>query len=257
TARRTSGRHYSESFFYLSHVRAFSGPLVKGEVLADSDQPKALTSRSLEVEVRVWHLEIPHKTRLEDFSPRLFEFVGLDFQPDRSCRPQELALIRDITVEKCDVEVLSQANEVPFGIRFRDFAAEDITIELTNRVPVPPRNQNRRVVSKNDFCHGYSFPEWALSTRYGSGREMERVSSRDFSLEMPFGQPPATASMNFEGSRSMVWMMESLTAGPLGSSSNVQRESPSAFSSGLCWFCQRITRRRGGSASRISPSSRI
>jgi hypothetical protein len=32
---------------------------------------------------------------------------------------------------------------------------------------------------------------------------------------MIFGQPPDTASMNFEGSRSMVWTIESLTAGPL------------------------------------------
>ncbi len=33
---------------------------------------------------------------------------------------------------------------------------------------------------------------------------------------MTFGQPPDTASMNFEGSRSMVWVMESLTAVSLG-----------------------------------------
>ena len=41
---------------------------------------------------------------------------------------------------------------------------------------------------------------------------------------MTFGQPPDTASMNFEGSRSMVWVMESLTAVPLGSSSIVQSD---------------------------------
>jgi hypothetical protein len=29
--------HSSECFFYLSHVRAFFGPLIKGEVLVDSD----------------------------------------------------------------------------------------------------------------------------------------------------------------------------------------------------------------------------
>src|SRR5450432_3459662 len=50
---------------------------------------------------------------------------------------------------------------------------------------------------------------------------MEPVSSRDFRLEMIFGQPPDTASINFEGSRSMEWVMESLTAVPLGSSSIV------------------------------------
>ena len=45
-----------------------------------------------------------------------------------------------------------------------------------------------------------------------------------------------TAAMNCEGSRSIVWMIESLTAGPVASSSMVQSESPSALSSGLCWF---------------------
>src|SRR5262245_39625189 len=85
---------------------------------------------------------------------------------------------------------------------------------------------------------------------------MEPDSSRDFRLEMIFGQPPDTASMNFEGSRSMVWVMESLTAVPLGSSSIVHCDAPSALSSGLLCCCQRITKRRGGSASRISPSSR-
>jgi len=41
-------------------------------------------------------------------------------------------------------------------------------------------------------------------------------------------RPPAdTATINFEGSRSMVWVMESLTAVPLGSSSSVHCDSPS------------------------------
>ena len=51
--------------------------------------------------------------------------------------------------------------------------------------------------------------------------------------EMTFGQLPDTASMNFEGSRSMVWVMESLTAVPLRSISIVQSESPSALNSGF------------------------
>src|SRR5215471_20986815 len=84
---------------------------------------------------------------------------------------------------------------------------------------------------------------------------MEPVSSRDFRLEMTLGQPPDTASINFEGSRSMLWVMESLTAVPLGSSSIVHSDSPSALSSGLFWCCQRIRKRRGGSASTISPVS--
>src|ERR1700722_4189758 len=85
---------------------------------------------------------------------------------------------------------------------------------------------------------------------------MEPVSSRDFRLEMIFGQPPETAAMNFDASRSMVWVMDSLTAVPLGSSSIVQSDAPSALSSVLFWCCQRITRRLGGSASTISPASR-
>ena len=38
------------------------------------------------------------------------------------------------------MEVFSQANEVPFGIRFHDFSTEDITIEFTNAVSILPRN---------------------------------------------------------------------------------------------------------------------
>src|SRR5580692_5657444 len=72
---------------------------------------------------------------------------------------------------------------------------------------------------------------------------------------MIFGQPPETATISFEGSRSMVWVIESFTADPLDSISIVHSDSPSALSSGLNWFCQRITKRRGGSASTISPAS--
>jgi hypothetical protein len=75
-----------------------------------------------------------------DFPRHFFHLVGLDFQPDRPSRPQELTLIRDIPIEKPDVEVFSQANEIPFGIRFRDFAAEGITIKFANAVSILPRN---------------------------------------------------------------------------------------------------------------------
>src|SRR5215831_10707709 len=114
-------------------------------------------------------------------------------------------------------------------------------------------------MEKSDIesCHGYSLPEWALSVGYGSSRTLEPVSSKDLRLEMTFGQPPDTAAMNFEGSRSMVWVIESLTVVPTGSSSIVQSDAPSALISGMCWFCQRITRRRGGSASTISPTSSV
>jgi hypothetical protein len=42
-------------------------------------------------------------------------------------RSEELALLRDIPIEKPDIEVFSQTKEVPFVLLFRDFAAEDIT----------------------------------------------------------------------------------------------------------------------------------
>ena len=50
---------------------------------------------------------------------------------------------------------------------------------------------------------------------------IEPVSSRDFRLEMIFGQPPETASMSFEDSRSMVCVKESLTPVTTDSSSIV------------------------------------
>jgi hypothetical protein len=64
-----------------------------------------LTSRSLEVKVRVRHFK----------------------------------LSSDITIEN-DIEVFSHANEVPFGISFGDFAAEDIAIKCANAISILPRN---------------------------------------------------------------------------------------------------------------------
>src|ERR1700704_4200273 len=126
--------------FYLCHVRAFSASFIKGEVLVDSDQPEALTSRSLEVEVGVRYLKLPDETGLDDLSAHFLHVVGLDFQPDRSGSPQELALIRDIPIEKPDIEVFSQTKEVPFVLLFRDDSPEDITIELANAVSISLRN---------------------------------------------------------------------------------------------------------------------
>src|SRR5262249_40164265 len=91
---------------------------------------------------------------------------------------------------------------------------------------------------------------------YASSSAGAPVSSSDFRLERTLGQPPETAVMNFEGSRSMVWVIDSLTAPALGSSSIVQSESPSASSSGLLVFRHRSPGRRGGSAPPIWPASR-
>src|SRR5258708_30481005 len=56
-------------------------------------------------------------------------------------------------------------------------------------------------------------------------RTAEPVSIMDFRLEMLFGQPPDTPVIIFEGSRSMVRRIVSLTAGPLGSTSIVHPHS--------------------------------
>ena len=60
-------------------------------------------------------LKFPYETGFEDFSAHFLHVVGFDFQPDRSCSPKELALIRDIPIEKHDIEVFSQAQEVPIA----------------------------------------------------------------------------------------------------------------------------------------------
>src|SRR4029077_5226260 len=92
-------------------------------------------------------------TGLEDRAAHFLHVVGLDFQPDRSGSPQELAFIRDIPIEKPDIEVVSQTKEVPFVLRFRDDATEDIAIKLANAVSISLRNDDRGVVSENDLCH--------------------------------------------------------------------------------------------------------
>src|SRR5208282_1202015 len=79
----------------------------------------------------------------------------------------------------------------------------------------------------------------------------------DLRLERTRGQPPETAAMNFDSGRSIAWVMVSFTASSIGSSSNVQREYPSAFSSGLNSLRHLSTRRLGGSTSTISPVSAI
>src|SRR6516225_3427056 len=117
--------------------------------------------------MRIGHLKLPDETRLQDLSSEFFHAVGLEFQPDRSCGPQELALIRDIPIEK-DVEVFSEAKEVPVVLLFRNCAAEDITIKLTNAVPVLTGNYDRRMVSENYLCHDRSFS--SASVRFSSPR---------------------------------------------------------------------------------------
>jgi hypothetical protein len=78
--------------------------------------------------------------------------VGLDLQPDRPGAAQELAFIGHVAVEEHDVKVIAQPNEISFGIRFRDFAAENVTAELPDTLAVLMPNQNRRVIPNGDLC---------------------------------------------------------------------------------------------------------
>src|SRR5258708_37184237 len=91
-----------------------------------------------------------------------------------------------------------------------------------------------------------------LAREYFGGRTTEPVSSSDLRLDRTWGQPPETAPITLESSRSMVWVTVSLTAAPAGSISMVQRDQPSAFSSGLNSLRQRMQRRLEGSNAVIS-----
>src|SRR5579859_512131 len=150
---RASPSEVLDRLFHLRHVRPRSHPFVEGEVLVDADQPEALSSRSLEIKVRVGHLELLHETRLENLAAHLLHVVRFDLEPDRSEASQELALIGDVSVKEPDVEVVSNPNEVPLGICLHDLSAEDVTVELSNLVSLLPRDQNGGMVSKNDLRH--------------------------------------------------------------------------------------------------------
>jgi hypothetical protein len=77
---------------------------------------------------------------------------------------------------------------------------EDAQIELPRRIPIfeSPSCQSPLLsgVAAGIYC--------CLTVGYGSCRTTVPVSSRDFKLQMIFGHPPETATMRFEGSRSMV-----------------------------------------------------
>ena len=77
-----------------------------------------------ESEVQVWigHVELSYETGLDDISTYFFHVVGFELQPNRPSTAQELTLVGHVSVEY-DIEVVSQANEVPVGIRLRDLAS--------------------------------------------------------------------------------------------------------------------------------------
>src|SRR2546422_629267 len=104
------------------------------------------TARSVWLEIKSDDVEEMSRkileSGLEDLAAHFLHVVGLDFQPDRSGRPQERALIREIPIEKPDIEVVSQTKEIPFVLLFRDDAPKDITIKLANAVPISLRNDH-------------------------------------------------------------------------------------------------------------------
>jgi hypothetical protein len=87
------------------------GPLIFGEVLVDSDQPKDLSSWGLKVEVRIRHFKYLDAEG-NNFLPHVFDIGGLQLQINSF---QKLALIQSDSlalVEKRDIEVLSHAKVV-------------------------------------------------------------------------------------------------------------------------------------------------
>ena len=68
---------------------AVLGPLISGEVLADSDQPQDLSPWGLEVEVRIRHFEYLDAEG-DNLPPHFFDVVGLQLQIDSfwaACAP--------------------------------------------------------------------------------------------------------------------------------------------------------------------------
>jgi hypothetical protein len=83
---------------------AVVGPLIPGKVLAGSHQPEDLSSRGLEVQVRILDVKDPDAEG-DDFLPHLLDVVDLQLQVGRL---QEAALIQGdavVLVEDREVEV--------------------------------------------------------------------------------------------------------------------------------------------------------
>jgi hypothetical protein len=129
-----------DGLFYLRHIRAFSGSLIKRQVPRRFRLTGGIDLREPGSKGEGPAPQAFLRTGLDDLSAHSLHVVGFDFQPNSSKTVQELALVGDIPIEKPDVEVFSQANEVPLRVRFRDFAAEDVTIGFTNAVSILPRN---------------------------------------------------------------------------------------------------------------------
>src|SRR6185312_15210863 len=60
--------------------------------------------------------------------------------------------------DESDEEAVAHTNEVPFSIRSRELAAEHVAIELADAVTKLLGNQDRRMISQNDFSHDLFLP---------------------------------------------------------------------------------------------------
>src|SRR5215510_11933471 len=101
--------------------------------------------------MRIGHVEYSH-AGLENSSPHVLDVIGLDLQPHRPRRAQEVARIGDVAIEEDDVKPISQANEISIVLRFCDLSAKYVAVELADAVSILLRNDDRRVIAKNDLC---------------------------------------------------------------------------------------------------------
>jgi hypothetical protein len=150
---------YSEE---VSHVLfTVLGPLIFGEVLVGSHQPKDLPAWSLEVEVRIRHVKY-FDAEGDNVLPHFVDVVGLQLQVDRL---QALALAqRDglVLVQERDIGVVPDAKVILPITLSRDLATEHVAVETTNSARFYPRDSNRQMVSQRHLCHDHSSASLAI-----------------------------------------------------------------------------------------------
>jgi hypothetical protein len=141
------------------------GPFIGGEVLAGADQPEDLTSRRLEVEVRIRHIQYRH-AEVDDLLPHRLGVVGFQLQVDRLA---EAVLVQSarILVEEREIEAVAQPEIVLLVACPGDLAAQDVPVEPADPVLLRPRDPHGAVVTDGYVRHGQvdtaSFPNWAAA----------------------------------------------------------------------------------------------
>src|SRR5262249_41321603 len=95
---------------------------------ADTYEPKHLPTWSLEIKVRIGHIELLD-AEVENFPFHFLDLIGLEFQV--GCL-QKVALIQSGALpDKAEVDVI-QLKAVHFIAFYSDFAAQDIAIKFTD-----------------------------------------------------------------------------------------------------------------------------